>query len=52
MFDAVPGSDFFDFNLTLQPGNGYSFFSEPWGAGQRVVIDVFRSGVLEPLARR
>jgi len=43
----VPGSDFFDFNLTLQPGNAYSFFSEPWGAGQRVVIDVFRSEALE-----
>jgi len=43
----VPGSDFFDFNLTLKPGNAYSFFSEPLGEGQRVVIDVFRSEALE-----
>lgn len=38
----VPMGGFIDFNLTLQPGNSYSFFSEPFGAGERVVIDVFR----------
>lgn len=39
----VPMDGFIDFNLTLQPGNSYSFFSEPFGAGERVVIDVFRT---------
>lgn len=40
-FVPMPGS--VDFNLTLQPGNSHSVFSEPFGAGERVVIDVFRS---------
>ena len=38
----VPMDGSVDFNLTLQPGNSYSVFSEPFGAGERVVIDVFR----------
>jgi len=39
----VPMGGFIDFSLTLRPGNSYSFFSEPFGTGERVVIDVFRS---------
>ncbi len=39
----VPSGGFLDFNLTLQKGNSYRTFSEPYGAGERVVIDVFRS---------
>jgi len=39
----VPMGGFIDFSLTLRPGNSYSFFSEPFGVGERVVIDVFRS---------
>ena len=38
----VPSDGFLDFNLTLQKGNSYRTFSEPHGAGERVVIDVFR----------
>ena len=38
----VPSGSFLDFNLILQQGNTYRTFSEPYGAGERVVIDVFR----------
>ena len=38
----VPSGNFLDFNLILQQGNTYRAFSEPYGAGERVVIDVFR----------
>ena len=38
----VPNGSFLDFNLTLQKGNTYRTFSEPYGAGERVVIDVLR----------
>ncbi len=38
----VPNGDFLDFNLTLQKGNTYRTFSEPYGAGERVVVDVLR----------
>ena len=40
-----PSGTFLDFNLILQPGNTYRTFGEPYGAGERVVIDVFRSAV-------
>lgn len=39
----VPNPGSLDFNLTLQEGSRYSVFSEPFGDGARVVIDVFRS---------
>ena len=39
----VPSGNFLDFNLILQPGNTYRTFSEPYGNGERVVIDVFRA---------
>lgn len=38
----IPENEYLDFNLTLRAGNDYSFFSEPFGEGERVVIDVFR----------
>ena len=38
----LPSGTFLDFNLILQQGNTYRTFSEPYGAGERVVIDVFR----------
>ena len=38
----VSSGGFLDFNLTLQKGNSYRTFSEPHGAGERIVIDVFR----------
>lgn len=44
----VPGDDFLDFNLTLLPGSSYSVFSEAAGAGERVVIDVFRETANRP----
>lgn len=38
----VPGDGFVDLNLTLLSGNTYRAFTEPYGAGERVVIDVLR----------
>jgi hypothetical protein len=38
----IPENGYLDFNLTLRAGNDYSVYSEPFGAGERVVIDVFR----------
>lgn len=40
----VPDVGYLDFNLTLRAGQDYSLFSEPAGAGQRVVLDLFARG--------
>ena len=43
----VPGDGFLDFNLTLPEGNRYSVFTEPYGSGERVVIDVLQGDAPE-----
>lgn len=43
----VPGDGFLDFNLTLPEGNSYRVFTEPYGAGERVIIDVLRGDAPE-----
>ncbi len=43
----VPGDGFLDFNLTLPEGNRYNVFTEPYGDGERVIIDVLRGDAPE-----